>query len=237
LFGSPGGDEKGHNIRLQLLVVLLFLFLVFVVLDVASTVWLAQHTPGGIRNEVNPTGVLLYNSFGTGGLVFVKFGLFILFAGMTMFFSWKYTETRWFFEVAQTLVLIQIAISLVVAFNNFVAILATYYVGGIWPLVNISSQEAVVGIYAADLLLGAAVANGILYTWGVKDKRTHLKIFVSLMVFVTPVLLFSAGLRTSIWVFALYVASAASAVGLFFYATTEKSLRTRNAEPTRGQTV
>jgi len=208
-----------------MLITLLFLFLLFVVLDVASTVWLAQHTPGGIQDEINPTGVLLYNVFGLAGMIFAKFGLFIIFASMAMFFSWKYTETKWFLEVAQTLVLIQIAISLIVTFNNFIAILATFYVSGIWPLVALSPQEAVLGIYLADLMLGAAVANGIMYTWGVVNKQTHLKIFVSLMVFVTPVLLFSAGFRASIWLFPLYVASASSAVGLFFYATEGRALR------------
>lgn len=208
-----------------MLLTLLFLFLLFVGTDVVSTVWLAQHTPGGIQNEINPVGVLLYDAFGSGGMIFAKFGLFVLFAGMAVFFSWKHSEVKWFLEVTQTLVLIQIAISLVVSFNNFVAILATYYVGGIWPLVNLSPQEAVLGIYLADLLLGAAVANGIMYTWGIVSRQTHLKIFVSLMVFITPVLLFSPGFRASITLFVLYVASASTAVGLFFYATEAKALR------------
>ncbi|MDV3294183.1 MAG: hypothetical protein LYZ70_07920 [Nitrososphaerales archaeon] len=223
--GSTASNQNGRALRLQMLVTLLFLFLVFVALDVVTTVWLVQHTPGGIQNEINPTGVLLYNTFGTGGMIFAKFALFILFGGMVMFFSWKYTEVKWFTEVAQTLVLVQIAISLVVAFNNFIAILATFYVGGIWPLVSVSPQEAVIGIYAADLLLGAAVANGIMYTWGVVNRQTHMKIFVSLMVFVTPVLLFSSGFKANIWLFALYVASASSAVSLFFYATEARALR------------
>lgn len=216
---------------MQMLITLLFLFLAFVVIDVVSTVWLVQHTPGGIENEINPTGILLYDSFGSGGMIFAKFGLFILFAGMAMLFSWKYTEIKWFLEVTQTLVLIQIAISLVVSFNNFIAILATYYVGGVWPLVNLSAQEAVVGIYAADLMLGAAFANGMMYTWGVVRKETHLKVFVSLMVFITPVLLFAAGFRTNLWAFGLYVASASAAVGLFFYGTEAKALKGQSGGP------
>jgi presenilin-like A22 family membrane protease len=51
-----------------------------------------------------------------------------------------------------------------------------------------------------------------MYLWGVKKPYTHLKVFVSLMVAVTPVLLFAAVFRTEVWLLALYVG--AQAVGM-----------------------
>jgi len=208
----------------QMIVPLLFLFLFFVGIDVATTEWLINNSPGGIINELNPAGVLLYTKFGSAGMIATKFGLFIVFALMAMFFSTKYAEKRWFAEVTQTLVLTQIAISIVVSFNNFAAVLASLYVAGAWPLVQLSLQAIVIGIYVADLALGAIFANGIMYMWGVRRLQTHLKVFVSLMVFITPVLLFAAGFRTEIWLFGVYVTSASAALGLFFYATEGRAI-------------
>ncbi|MDG6902720.1 MAG: hypothetical protein JRM80_12290 [Nitrososphaerota archaeon] len=212
--------------KAQLLVPLLFLFLVFVIFDVGSTVWLINNSPGGLENEVNPAGVALYSSFGAAGLIFPKFALFILFAGMTVYFAQRYSQVRWFVEASQTLVLAQIALSLVISFNNFIAILGVYFVNGIWPIVNIPPNMAVLAIYASDLGLGAIFANGVMYIWGIRRVQTHLKVIVSLMVLITPVLLFAAGFRTDIWLFGIYVASASTAIGLFFYGTEEKGIRT-----------
>ncbi len=211
--------------RSQMIITLLFLFLFFVVLDVATTEWLAVNSPGGIVNEVNPVGIALYKSLGPAGMIFAKFGLFAIFATMATFFPLRHAGKKWFIEVTQALVLIQIAISVVVTFNNFIAILATYYVNGVWPLIRITLQGAVLGIYAADLGLGAAFANGVMYMWGIRRAQTHLKVFVSLMVFITPVLLFAGGFRTEIWLFATYITSASVAIGLFFYITEREAFR------------
>jgi hypothetical protein len=142
---------------------------------------------------------------------------------MALYFSRIHSQHTWFLDATEVLVLMQIALSLIVTFNNFIAILGTFYVIGIWPLMIIPHQVAILGIYFADLGLGAVLANGILYMWGVKNARSHLKVFVSLMVFVTPLLLFAAGFRTELWLFGLYVASASAAIGLFFYATESHS--------------
>jgi hypothetical protein len=207
------------KLKTQMIISLLFLFLFFVVMDAATTTWLARNSPGGIVNEVNPVGISLYRAFGLGGMIFAKFGLFAIFALMATYFPIRYPERKWFVEVTQTLVLVQIAISVVVTFNNFIAILATYYVNGVWPLVQVTPQGAVLGIYAADLGLGAIFANGVMYMWGMRKPQTHLKVFVSLMVFITPVLLFAAGFRTEIWLFATYITSSSVAIAIFFYIT------------------
>jgi len=221
--------EAASSSRARILVPLLFLFLVFVVLDVASTVWLINHAPGGLENVVNPAGVALYSTFGATGLIFPKFALFIMFAGMTVYFAGRYPETEWFVEASQALVLAQIALSLIVSYNNFIAILGVYYVNGVWPLVNIPANIAVMAIYLSDLGLGAIFANGVMYIWGVRSLNTHLKVFVSLMVLVTPVLVFSAAFRTDLWLLGIYVTSASVAIGLFFYGTEEKALRAMSA--------
>jgi hypothetical protein len=122
-------------------------------------------------------------------------------------------------------VLAQIAISLVTAFNNFIAILGVYFVHGIWPLVDIPQRFAILGIFAADLGLGAIFANGIMYIWGVKSLNTHLKVFESLMLVVLPILIFGSGFKADVWLFGLYVAAGSTAIGLFFFATEEKTLR------------
>ncbi len=214
-----------------MIITLLFLFLFFVVMDVATTEWLVANSPGGIINEVNPIGISLYTAFGSAGMILAKFGLFAIFAVLATYFPIRYADKKWFVEVTQALVLIQIAISVVVTFNNFIAILATYYVNGIWPLVKLTLQGAVLGIYAADLGLGAVFANGVMYMWGIRRGRTHLKVFVSLMVFITPVLLFAGGFRTEIWLFATYIMSASVAIGLFFYITEREAFPRKVSTP------
>lgn len=214
-----------------MIITLLFLFLLFVVMDVATTEWLVANSPGGLVNEVNPVGIALYGAFGSAGMILAKFGLFAIFAALAIYFPNRYANRKWFVEVTQTLVLIQIAISVVVTFNNFIAILATYYARGVWPLVQITLQGAVLGIYAADLGLGAIFANGVMYMWGIRNARTHLKVFVCLMVFITPVLLFAGGFRTEIWLFATYITSASVAIGLFFYITEHETFRGTVSQP------
>ncbi len=210
---------KDGQLNTQMMITLLFLFLGFVVVDVATTQWLILNSPGGMVNEINPIGILLYNSFGAAGMIFPKFVMFILFAAMTMYFTARFSYIRWFVEVAQTLLLAQVALSLIVSFNNFVAILAVLFVKGQWPIANITRQVAVLGIFLADIALGSIFANGIMYMWGMTRRAMHLKVFVGLLVFITPVLLFSGGFRTQLWVFALYVAAASTALGLGFYLT------------------
>lgn len=202
-----------------MIIILLFLFLVFVVLDVASTQWLILNSPGGIVNEINPIGILLYNNFGAAAMIFPKFILFIVFAVMSVFFTIRFSHIKWFVEVSQSLVLIQVALSLIVTFNNFVAILAVLFVKGFWPIVNIPRNVAALGIFVADMGLGAVFANGIMYMWGLTKKNMHLKVFVGLLVFITPVLLFAEGFRVYLWLFAVYVASASTVLGIGFYIT------------------
>lgn len=217
--------------KTQMILTLLFLFLVFVVTDVASTQWLIFNSPGGIVNEVNPIGVLLYNNFGAAGMIFPKFGLFVIFALMAVFFASKFSHIRWFVEATQTLVLMQVALSLIISFNNFVAILAVLYVNGQWPIANITKEIAVIGIYAADLGLGAIFANGIMYIWGLTRKMLHAKVFLGLWIFITPLLLFSDGFRSYLWLFGIYVAAASTALGLGFYLTEGSRIARANAAP------
>jgi len=210
----------------DVVILLLFLFLLFVTLDVATTQWLILNSPGGIQNELNPIGVALYTSFGSAGMISVKMGLFIVFAALTVYFVTKLPNVKWFIEVTEALVLMQIAMSLVVSFNNFIAILAVNFVRGTWPILGLQKDIAIAGIYLADIALGAILANGILYMWGVKERRSHLRVFAGLLLFITPILVFADGFRTFIWLFAIiYVASASAALGLGFYITEGHRIR------------
>lgn len=226
--------DDSSQLKTQMIIILLFLFLVFVVLDVATTQWLIIHSPGGIINEINPIGILLYENLGSAAMIFPKFILFIIFAVMAVVFTMKYSHIKWFVEMSQALVLIQVALSLIVSFNNFVAILAVLYVGGTWPLAIIPKNVAILGIFVADVGLGAIFANGIMYMWGLTRKTMHLKVFVGLLVFITPVLLFSEGFRVYLWLFAVYIASASSALGIAFYITESKKV-TRKDQVTLDQ--
>ncbi len=225
---EESGKQDGGNLRVQMMIILLFLFLFFVALDVFTTQWLILNSPGSIVNEINPVGVLLFQVFGSAGMIFPKFGLFVVFASLAMYFTVKHSKVKWFVEASQMLVLVQVAISLIVTFNNFVAILATLFVKGPWPMVLIDRQTATVGIYLADLALGASFANGLMYIWGLTRRMVHLKVFIGLILFVSPVLLFAEGFRVHLWLFALYVASASSALGLSFYMSESKYLRVRS---------
>ncbi len=182
-------------------------------------------------NEANPIGILLYKNFGSAGLIFTKTGLFIIFASLMVFFLTKYPTIKWFVELCESLVLIQIAISLIVTFNNFIAILAVLYVHGQLLPAYVSKEVAVTLIYLADLGLGATFANGIMYMWGVKAQKTHLRVFTGLLLFITPLLLFSEGFRTYLWLFGIYVASASTSLGIGFYITESAKIRKANISP------
>lgn len=208
-----------------MIITLLFLFLLFVILDVATTQWLILNSPGGIVNEINPIGILLYNNFGSTAMIFPKFILFVVFASMAVFFAVRYSHIKWFVEVTQTLVLIQIAVSLVVTFNNFIAILGVLFVSGFWPIVHVPKDMAIASIFIADLGLGAALANGLMYMWGLTRKTLHLKVFLGLVVFTGPVLLFAEGFRVHLALFAVYIAASSTALAIGFYVSEGKRMR------------
>jgi hypothetical protein len=216
--------ERQHELQ-QVVITLLFLFMIFVIADVFTTQWLILNSPSGIQDELNPIGITLYRSFGSAGMIFPKIGLFIVFASMTVYFMLKLPHVRWFIEVSEALVLIQIAISLTVTFNNFIAILAVNFMAGSWPLLGLDQTTAVTSIYIADLALGAILANGVMYMWGLKRRALHAKVFLGLVFFITPTLVFSEGFRIYLWLFAIYVASASTALGLAFYITEGSRIR------------
>lgn len=217
--------QERRNLTIQMTIVLLFLFLFFVILDVATTQWLILNSPGGIANELNPLGTMLYERFGTAGMIFPKFGIFIVFAVMMMYFTAKFSEVSWFIEVTHIIVLSQMAVSLVVVFNNFIAILATLYVGGVWPLLDIPGWLILPSVYLADIALGAIFANGVMYMWGVTRRMLHLKVLVGLLLFISPVMLFAEGFKVYVWLYVVYVASASLAIGIAFYMSESNSVR------------
>ncbi|MFQ6134219.1 MAG: hypothetical protein ACE5KU_00190 [Nitrososphaerales archaeon] len=219
--------QERHNHPIQMVIVLLFLFLLSVILDVATTQWLILNSPGGIVNESNPLGVVLYEQMGFAGLIIPKSGLFIVFAGMMIYFTLKFSEISWLVEVAYVLVLCQMVVSIVVVFNNFAAILATLFVKGVWPVIDTPRWLILSSVYLADIALGAIFANGVMYIWGLTRPMLHLKVLVGLLLFVSPVMLFAESFRIYVWLYVVYVASASLAIGIAFYLSESGGIRIR----------
>jgi len=216
---------RGHrDLTIQTVTLLLFLFLFFVVLDIVSTQWLIQHTPGGIKNELNPFAVMLYGQLGFMGMVLAKLVIYTSFAVLVIYFTLRFSKVKRFIEVSQILVLCQMAVSIIVVFNNFIAILATLFVRGDWPLVSLPSWLISTSVYLSDVALGSVFANGILYIWGAKSRTLHLKVFTGLALFISPVVLFAEGFKIYVWLYVIYIASAALALGLTFYLSETEDL-------------
>jgi len=112
-----------------------------------------------------------------------------------------------------------IAVAIVVVFNNFIAILSTLLIQGVWPLLEIPGWSIKALIYASDIALGAIFANGVLYIWGLTKGMLHVKVFIGLLLFTSPVILFADGFKMYLWLELLYVASSSSAVGVALYLT------------------
>ena len=203
--------------------VLLFLFLLFVILDIFTTQWLILNDPNGIANEANPIGIMLYQTQGLAGLIFPKVVLFSVFAAMTMYFTTRLSHVKWFVEVSQTIVLILTAVSLVTVFNNFLGVLGVLYITGFWPLVILDRQTALSLMFVANLGLALVFTNGIMYMWGLRRKTAHVRAVVGLFLFLVPIVLLREGFREFIWLFPIYIISASTALGLWFYIINSKS--------------
>ncbi len=213
-----------RDLAVQTVILLLFLFLFFVVLDIVSTQWLIQNTPGGIINELNPFAVTLYRQLGFTGLILAKFVIFASFSVLVIYFNLRFSKVRRFVEVSQILVLCQMAVSIIVVFNNFIAILATLFIRGSWPLVILPPWLISTSVYLGDVALGSVFANGILYIWGATSRTLHFKVLVGLSLFISPVVLFAEGFRVYVWLYVIYIASAALALGLTFYLSETEDL-------------
>lgn len=83
-----------HQIDSQTIVILVILFMAFVIGDLTTTVWLINNYPGGIQGESNPWGVLLYNSEGIGGMIFVKLAVFMTLAATTILMEFFYKPDK-----------------------------------------------------------------------------------------------------------------------------------------------
>jgi len=83
-----------YQIDSQTIVILVILFMAFVIGDLTTTVWLINNYPGGIQGESNPWGVLLYNSEGIGGMIFVKLAVFMTLAATTILMEFFYKPDK-----------------------------------------------------------------------------------------------------------------------------------------------
>jgi len=83
-----------YQIDSQTIVILVILFMAFVIGDLTTTVWLINNYPGGIQGESNPWGVLLYDSEGIGGMIFVKLAVFMTLAATTILMEFFYKHDK-----------------------------------------------------------------------------------------------------------------------------------------------
>jgi len=83
-----------YSIDSQTIVILTILFLAFVVGDLTTTIWLINNYPGGIEGESNPWGVLLYNTEGIAGMIFVKLMVFGLLSASAIIMEMFYKHEK-----------------------------------------------------------------------------------------------------------------------------------------------
>ena len=76
------------------LVILAILFLVFVVGDLLTTIWLINNYPGGIEGESNPWGALLFSSKGIVAMIFVKITLFMILSASVIMMEYFYKHDK-----------------------------------------------------------------------------------------------------------------------------------------------
>lgn len=76
------------------LVILAILFLVFVVGDLLTTIWLINNYPGGIEGESNPWGALLFSSKGIVAMIFVKITVFMILSASVIMMEYFYKHDK-----------------------------------------------------------------------------------------------------------------------------------------------
>lgn len=107
-----------HQIDSQTIVILVILFMAFVIGDLTTTVWLINNYPGGIQGESNPWGVLLYNSEGIGGMIFVKLAVFMTLSASTILMELFYKHDKNIMRISRYTILGLTGWSLIIVTAN-----------------------------------------------------------------------------------------------------------------------
>jgi hypothetical protein len=166
-------------------------YLLYVIIDVVTTIWLIQHSPLGISGERDPLAMAYYQSFGTIGLLIGKILFFMpcAFAAVTM--DAYYKRVPWFKEVTETVVLGLIGYTLIVILNNILAIAETALAAGELELLA-SLLARTIGL--GSLLIATVLAYGTARIVGMKDNYRILEVAMGTAIIVGPLFLWKGAL-------------------------------------------
>jgi hypothetical protein len=165
--------------------------MLYVVIDVVSTLWLIQHSPLGLSGETDPLARAYYQGFGTAGLLAGKLLFFVPCAFATVMMDAYYKHIPWFKEVTEGVVLSLIAYTLIVVLNNILAISQTAIVAGELGLL-VSLLARTIGL--GSLLIATVLAYGTARIVGVKDNYRILEVAIGTVAIIGPLFLWKGTL-------------------------------------------
>jgi hypothetical protein len=185
------GKTLLEKARSEVLFSLFVWYLLYVILDVVTTLWLIQHSPLGLSGERDPLAMAYYQSFGTTGLLVGKLLFFMpcAFGAVTM--DAYYSRVPWFKEVIETVVLSLIGYTLMVILNNILAIAETAVATGELELLG-SLLARSIGL--GTLLIATVLAYGTARIVGLKDNYRILEVAVGTAIIVGPLFLWKGAL-------------------------------------------
>lgn len=211
--------EASTEVRLDLVILLLIYYAVYVVGDLSTTHWLILNDPYGVSHEANPIGVALYQSRGVLGLLLGKMATFVPLVLMVIVFEARFRSISWFRETTETVVLGLITYSLVILLNNFTAIIIIQVFRGEAHLLRlfpvIKGLILILSISLAVVLLRARGHGGLL-------RATETIIGTAAMV--GPLLLYDPLFRylgENMWTLLAYTLAMFTIIGAFFYVIEE----------------
>jgi hypothetical protein len=166
-------------------------YLLYVIIDVVTTVWLIQHSPLGLSGERDPLAMAYYQSFGTTGLLVGKLLFFMPCAFGAVSMDAYYRRVPWFKEVIETVVLSLIGYTLMVILNNILAIAETAVATGELELLG-SLLARTIGL--GTLLIATVLVYGTARIVGLKDNYRILEVAVGTAIIVGPLFLWKGAL-------------------------------------------
>ncbi len=201
--------------RLDLIILLLIYYAVYVVGDLSTTYWLILNDPHGIFHEANPIGRVMYLGYGLLGLMLGKMMTFIPLAVMVVVFEARFRGVHWFRELVETVVLGLITYSLMVLLNNLAAMMILQVFKGeryllqMYPIIR-------------GLILTLSICLVIVLTrvHGRGDLSRVTEVVVGTVVVVGPFLLFDPlfdYLGRNVWSLLVYVVALLTILGSFIY--------------------
>jgi len=211
--------DKGDDSVKNTFFILLLLFSIFVLGDIITTTWLIHNDPGGISNEGNPFGAMLYVKYGIAGLFIGKMAFFVPFSAMIITTTSRYSNIKWFRQASEIVVLGLIAYSLVILLNNLTAIIVLSVFKGLPFLLQIlPTMKFLIIVFALSL------QGSILGLSGLKSRKRSLEIIAGTVLIVIPLLVYDplySFLAKDPLLFIAYNASMLTIMGIAFYITDE----------------